>query len=562
MTERARTHAAALWLTVLAPLAFMPGGFSRFVYPKLLLVALAVTVLAWRPAQPRRALPRTFWLLLVVAALVFVGASLAGDTPVASLLGRWPRYEGLPVLAVYVAVVWLGTQLLERPEGLVVPMATAQLVLALDSVLDLTGHGLAGVSDVTRSGSLLGNATDQGLVAAMGLVVLAAARERSLVQLVGVAAAVVTLGCSGSRTALVLAIAGVVAVLVGRSARIALVVTGAVCLVVLALPSARGRLGVISTVSGRLDLWRMTTRMVGDHWLLGTGPSTFADRVGRYETLAWARSHGSATVVDSPHDWVLQALVAGGGVMLLAVLAGLAWFLVVAVRRCRADPSWWAPLVAVLTCVGAMTVNPTSAGPLVVALFLAGGLVGVERSGPSRGAFALLPLASAAVLTAGCVASVVSDLALRHALDAAAGGRLTAAVHDLATARRWHPYDADVSQLGAQGLAVLADRGVREAAAPAAEAARASLTHAPGSCPSLVVLGLALRVEGRYAEARTALDQAVADCPARPQAYVQRAVLGLRTGNLSWAVDDLRRAVELDPEDPTARRLLDSISGR
>lgn len=91
----------ALWLMAFSVLAWIPGGFSRFVVAKLLVTAIACAVGATVPSTTR--LPRVVAGLLALGAGLFVVAALASSTPWSSLVGRWPRYEGLPALGVYAA---------------------------------------------------------------------------------------------------------------------------------------------------------------------------------------------------------------------------------------------------------------------------------------------------------------------------------------------------------------------------------------------------------------------------------------------------------------------------
>src|SRR3954454_20329076 len=94
-----RRRLVVIWLVAAAPLVWVPGGFTRFVFAKLLFTAVACLVGSTVPRAGR--LPRPISVTLAVGAALVTLAALVGDTPVASLVGRWPRYEGLPVLLLY-----------------------------------------------------------------------------------------------------------------------------------------------------------------------------------------------------------------------------------------------------------------------------------------------------------------------------------------------------------------------------------------------------------------------------------------------------------------------------
>ncbi len=244
-----RRRRLALALLVAAPLVAVPGGFSGHVPAQLLVVALGCLVAVTVP--PLGTLPRPLVVVGAAWLAVLVLAALAGDTPVASLVGRWPRYEGLPVLALYAAAAWAGARVVRPDEAwLGRALAAASVVLGVASVVSvLGGEG--------RSGSLLGNASDQGAVAMMAALVLArpAVRDRAPLEVVGLAAALTAVAASGSRAALVLTAVGLVVLLARVAvAPLAGLVAGLVGLA-LTVPSTRDRLLGSATAEARLDQW-------------------------------------------------------------------------------------------------------------------------------------------------------------------------------------------------------------------------------------------------------------------------------------------------------------------
>ncbi|MBS42392.1 MAG: hypothetical protein CMH83_04340 [Nocardioides sp.] len=569
----------SLVLLVGAPLAVLPAAYDPFGLP-VLLVAVVGAVAAWAlPATAR--LPR--WLLVgtaVMAALLVVSA-LAGDTPVPSLVGRWPRYEGLPLLMVLLAVAGASARLARVPVRTVA--AVVSVVLLGLTLLDVAGVGPVPGAGVGRVESVVGNATDLGAVAtALALVLapglLAAGRERALAA-AGTAAAVLVVVLSGSRTSLVLTAVGVVALLLlrGRGRRTwgvaggLVLATGAATLVV---PATRERLLITSTGSGRVEQWRLTLDLVRDHPWLGVGPSRYVDAFAAYESPAFVDFTGVGTVADSPHSVPLQIAVAGGLPLLVAglVVAALAVRALVTVARRREEVA--GPAAATLALGAVLLVNPTSLPVLVAGAVWAGRALAVpstalgwsepsERptaSEPSRRPLDLLVATGLAVVATALVAALVGDVRLADSVDAAERGRVAVATVRADDAARWRPWDTDVARLAAPPLAEeaagTAPSPTGLTAARAAERlARDGLTTAPDDPRTLVVLGVALLAQDRPDEALPVLDRAVALSPERPDGYVQRAVAHASTGDLAGARADLRRAVGIDPRS-AARRLL------
>ena len=101
----------ARWGAVLlgvAPAVILPGGIDRYTLPKAAVAALGAALVLTVPATR---LPRRISLMIAAAAAVLVGAALLGAAPLAQLLGRAPRYEGVVVGAAYLFVFLAGTRL-------------------------------------------------------------------------------------------------------------------------------------------------------------------------------------------------------------------------------------------------------------------------------------------------------------------------------------------------------------------------------------------------------------------------------------------------------------------
>ena len=156
---------AAVWLLGLAPAVFLPGALNRFVFIKLALamVAIACALMAELPGR----LQRRSRILLILGGITLASSACLGQAPLAQLMGRAPRYEGLVTLSVYLGAFLMGAWLLGPGANpvlrahLVRATAVAASMIAFVAVLEAVGlHPLA--TSASRAGSLLGNATEQG----------------------------------------------------------------------------------------------------------------------------------------------------------------------------------------------------------------------------------------------------------------------------------------------------------------------------------------------------------------------------------------------------------------
>jgi hypothetical protein len=548
-----RRRLLVLWLAVaVAPLAVVPGGFTRFVFAKLLVLAVAVSLGAY--LRPQGRLPRPVVAAVVVAGLVVTAAALAGDTPLASLVGRWPRYEGLPVLGLYAAALWLGARTVGRGLARTIQVSHAlgamSLVLCLVSVLEALGSSPLGDSTVDRPGALLGNATDQGVVAMMAALAIAGAltRHRDSFLLVSLVAALSTVALSGSRLALLVTAVGLLVVGTPNGRRWMAPALGAVAgLVAMALvvPDTRRRLPDLATAEARLTQWRLTFDLVADHPWLGVGPSRYVDAFGRYEDAEWVRFTGAGTLADSPHNLALQAAVAGG-VPLLVVLVAFAAVMVRTARRSLTNhPESLVLLVPVAGYAVSLVGNFTVAGPTCLAAFLLG--AAVAEPAPShaprwhRHPIAAVAVVATVAMAAGCLA----DNRLADGVDQVSAGSLAEASTSIDAARSYQPLDGDISMLASQALAARADAGDQDAAAPAVELARQSLDRTPDTYASLLSLGVAHRAAGDFEGSLVALDRLVELFPFRADAYRQRAVTRRLLGDVDGARADEAHARDL-----------------
>lgn len=599
-TRSDRIRGVALALVVLSTLAFWPGALDRWVLPKVLVVALAVLVAL--VAAPRGRLPRWLWIALAAGVALLVVTALAGEQqPLAALLGRWPRYEGVVTAGAYLAALWLGARLLgphpgSGPGERVSPptddrlldrlLAAVAIVLGVWTLLE--AGGLRPLpSDLDRPGALLGNATDQGAVAAALAVVLlarvlAVRRSRAEVAVLAGAAALAagTVVLSGSRAALLALVVGVLAAAMTapapRRVRVlaAAVAIGTVSVLAVAVPAMSTRLGGLAgdAIAGRLLIWRETLDVVAAHPLLGTGPNGFLDAVAAVHGPEWFAQNGDTAVLDSPHNLLLQALVVAGPLGLVGAVAGLVALTITVVRRIRAASDERRALVlpaalgaGVLVLV--LFTHVTAPATCVLAALLLGAAVARERPRESRrGRFAV------AVAAIAWTALVTTALAGEVAVGAAVtrvGLGLPGTGNEAATAAAaLRPWDVDTPILAAQAYTDLADRegplaelARGDVERMAAEWSRRAWDAAPTSLiagRTRVVTGLsqwrAAGEEGDPAEASrqldevaSTLDQLRARFPRDPWVAHRAGAVALAQGEVDAAEELLLLATRLDP---------------
>jgi hypothetical protein len=535
-----RRERAALLALAVGTAVILPGALNRFVFPKLAVVLLGALLAFWCPSRGR--LPRVVIVLLAAGGLLLAGAALAGQAPVAQLVGRAPRYEGLIALPVYAAALVAGARLLgggrpgESCGWFLDCLAAAAIVIAAEAVLETAGVGALS-SSVARPGSLLGNASDEGAwaVLALGPLACAALRLRTPLLTAGTLAAIATLVCSGSRGALVgtCALGIVLVALLDRSHR-PLVVGGVIVIAAatIALPATRARVFEQSphsaeSATGHELLATETVRLIGSHPFLGVGPGGFIDAIPAEHDRRWQREIGSANPPDSPEDWLLQA-ASSGGIPLLALALALAVITLrrglASSRRERAGPDRVALTGMLAGLAGyavALLFHFTSPGTTPLAALFAGALL-AEPPGRETALDASRRLAvAAATLLLGAllivlVAGAIAELPLRSAYEDLAAGRLTQADAQFRLAEHLRPWDAGVAADAAHAYAVLVGADVGGAAHLGLPWASNELSAWPDSI----------------------------------QALVDSATLDRGLGLLSASRRDLRRAHRLDPTGP------------
>lgn len=593
----------AVALLALSIVAFAPGSAFRWVLPKEL-VALVAVVLA-SIAAPAGRLGRLFWIVAGVGGLVLAIAALLGADPVTQLLGAWPRYEGAVSVTVYVAAAWAAARMLgpgddgTRTAAWNRWLAVAAIALGVVTVLESTGAGPI-ASDLDRPGALLGNASDQGLVAVAFLILLvlptvraATSRDGSIRSVLllgaGVVAAALTIVLSGSRGAILATAAGAVigiGIVVARVVRqrgvrasrpllVGLVVgVAAIAVLVLATPAIRDRLFAIRdagdrTLADRELMWRFALDIVAQHPLTGIGPSGFLEAAARGLGPEWYRVNVPGAVLDSPHNLVLQVLVAGGIPLLLVGLAGLALLVV------RFTRSWSSfvrlpdadvrgdlvlasgvALVAILT--GLLT-HFTIAGTGILAGALVGIVVAVrarERTDAPSIAGSALRLGRTVLLGAWAVWMAVNVIADYRVAEGFAAEGAASADRAFADAAALRPWDPSIASIAAQVLTARADGGDPDAPERAIAWAARAIEQAPGDVAPRIAHAVATRIAGDADAAIDELEALRREVPHNPDVTLQLGLAQAAAGRTDDAIASLEAVLEVWPDDPTATQLL------
>jgi O-antigen ligase len=579
----------ALALLATGTAVFLPLALNRFVFPKFAVVAAGVLLATTVPARGR--LPRSAVAILSVGALVLLAAALAGSTPVAQLLGRPPRYEGIFVLPVYVGAGVAGARLLGpgRARGSTAWflrwLSIAALAIGVEAALEATGlRPLA--SSVARPGSLLGNASDEGAwaVLALGPLTAVALRVGGRLYIAGALAAAVTLVCSGSRGALLGAIAVAVILVVlapHRALRIAIACgMAAIAVGVFALPATRARVTGTSplaeqTARGRELLWGETLRLIDAHPLLGVGPSGYLDAIPVYHDRRYELEVGPANPPDGPHNWILQAAADGGVLLALLALALAGLTLQRGLRAAReqitgGEAAVVGGMLAGLVGYGvALLFHLTSPGTTPLAAVLGGALLADPRPvgvASRQRAPIMIDAASRAVrrptlraaqlalaaLVIVLAAAALAEIPLRSAIDAVASGDFATANADFRTAHALRPWDGEIAATAAHAYATLVVDGISSAAAAGTPWAAKELAAYPNSIQALADSATLDLARHRPAIAARLLSTALKRDPANPELHTQAGEVALAEHDAAAAIEFLRAASILAPDDGVA----------
>jgi hypothetical protein len=271
--------------------------------------------------------------------------------------------------------------------------------------------------------------------------------------------------------------------------------------------------------NGRYQYWQAARDAEQTAPLKGIGPGTFE--------FWWSRHGTTPGFVRDAHSLYFETL-AETGIPGFALLVGLLALLLGAavVRSLRSPPGL---RIWIAAAVGGLAAFLTSAafewvwemGAITCAVMVLGAVIvagrddpAVEESTPPAPSRRLLPRASLALLAAVALGAVAvpmaGALATRDSVDAAAEGRIAAALEDSRTAQRVQPY----------------------AASPRLQQA------------------LVLEQAGALSDASVAARAAAAEEPTNWRTWFTLARIDARLGNADVAINELRKARRLNPRSP------------
>jgi O-antigen ligase/polysaccharide polymerase Wzy-like membrane protein/tetratricopeptide repeat protein len=587
---------AALALLAIGTVAFMPGALNRFVFLKVAVMAGGVALSFTVPARNRLS-PRIV-MILGLGSVILLVATLGEAAPLTALVGRSPRFEGVFVLPVYVGAALAGARLLgpDRAEGstawFMKWLALAAVVVSLEAALEFAGlRPLA--SSVSRPGSLLGNASDEGAWAVLVLGPLAAiaVTTRKWPYVAGAVATMVILVASGSRGALLgaIAVALVLVILEPRRSIKVTIITGLVVVAACSFvaPATRARIvGTspysVETVTGRVLLWEETARLVEHHLFLGVGSSGFVNTIPQYHDREWELKVGTANPPDSPHDWILQAASDGGVLLALDALALAVIVLLegLAATRRQVTRGERAAVVGMLAGVSgygvALLFHFTSPGTTPLAAAFAGALVAVPLRTPSGVHGHATPPPSQLVPDFDTVKQITdvlrvaffgglalllflaswAEIPLRTAIDDAAAGRLEAANRSFHLAENLRPWDPSIAATAGHAFAVLTSMGEPGAAHRAAPWVATEVRENPrGVVPLEDAASLDVATH-HLLSAVVVLRRCQHLDPTNPDILLSLGRAYLREGSLSQALPVLERAARYAPHSAAVHRAL------
>lgn len=585
---------ALLSVTLLAatPLIMLPGGLYRFVLPKLAILLLALCLGLLAPATSRLGRPTA----LILAAIVgtYVIAALSSGDLLTAFAGRWPRYEGLPTLLLYVGLLVLGARVLggstaaKSRRYLVHGLCFSMLILAPIAVAEAAGLRPVGGADDIRPGATLGNATDlglAGLVACLLLLPSALWSKTKLAQIGAAAAGVVTV-TSGSRACiLIVVICGILLFgfkafqlfKSGKPVHAIVALLGFVSVTAVlswSIPSVAERLFSMETVTGRVYLWEASLQALSGNPFLGLGAGQFVDVLPSHLSDAFAKSVGTEFPADSPHMVILQLVSAGGLFFLLSVAAAVCMVIVIGFRRVRTTPLNEHKLFLIgalaATCgYGfALMTHFTSPGTTALVCVLAGAVLGnapVQKQvigSPRVRTTHVARLTAVGVAMVGATvagAAATAEVPMKSGTDLAAAGDIPKATKEFEQAKAFRPWDQDIDLLAAQAFAVRAVTGDTPAAAAATTWARAAVERNPSSMEALTALAIGQLGTGDVQAAQKTLDTQIDRSPWTSEPHLLRGLAKANGQDLEGAIADIERAAALTPKPERALAILSEL---
>lgn len=545
-------------LALVLPLAASPFATDTTFATRLLVGTIGIAMAAVAPS--RSGLPYAVRWALVGCAAVFAIAAAAGSTPALSLVGRYPRYEGIVTVIGYAGALFAGARLFGPGQG-----SRRRLFLSASSLAAIAMAGTAVLQVLLqpdeRVVGMLGNSTVLGTWGAIIACMLSwhlVERLRGL-WIAGLAGSLLTVLLSASRgamAAVTIALLAAAALRGWRRALPMLGLAGALGVAAWLLPSVRGRLTgtttfADATVAGRMELWSDTTGLVAANPLLGVGPSRFVDAIGPFHTSRWAEVVGPYAPPDSPHSLPLQVL-ASTGIAGLAALIGLGVAVSIALAHRRPWDNWTTGAVlATLATTISYLFSFTEPVTTTIALVCLGGAIAQDRPDRLRWPAATIGWiwVTAATFLAGT--ALVAESGLSAALTRP--GVTTDQVLAVAAVRPW---DADLTRRIGYATARLAERGLVDPASAVPVVADAC-QRLVASVECLQVLGDLEALAGDPAASVRSLDRALSIDPTNVDTLLKRGIGNAEAGDPTAAERDFLTAAGLRP---TAAEPWDDLS--
>ena len=314
--------------------------------------------------------------------------------------------------------------------------------------------------------------------------------------------------------------------------------------------------------SGRVDEWRVATRVVADHPVTGVGPEGYRIAFGRFVDADYEVAHGRDQLPDRAHSGPLDVALSGG------IGALLAWVLVLGLvarsagRVMRTSRPWMVGIAAGLVAywVGQLFLFPLA--ELEPVAWLLAGLVVVEGAAPGElrstrvssrvvGATALVASLLALVGGVSGVAGVVADRRAEQAVQAMGNGDdrgALAAAHAATTWRpdvvRYHLLDARVRSNAGEGAISSLD-AVDSALAVSPKDPIARLARVR----YLVARAVATEVPAHARLARASADQLLEDDPVNGALWRLAGDAARLDGDRAGAERAWSRAEQLRPSE-------------
>jgi O-antigen ligase len=299
------------------PAGLVPTGPLRWTVVTVT-TGCALVALVRRPV----AIPKSITALWAALIGVLAIATFDAVDPLSAWIGTPDRRLGLLAWITFPALFLCGNACSSRAATRRIAHAATlgALVVGAWSVAELVGRPPLGLEFAdARAGGPFGQPAYLG-AACLLLGPLAAAtavdrgetRRWRQVGALGLAGALLALAASQTRAAWIGAIVAIVAVAIQQRGLLrrhrTKVVAVAIGVAALAITIGVSR----GANASRLDEWRIATRTIADHPLVGVGPEGYRVIFPQEVSAAYVREYGSAVYPDRAHNGVLDVTIVGG----------------------------------------------------------------------------------------------------------------------------------------------------------------------------------------------------------------------------------------------------------